>query len=508
MTFETYAAEWFDRRDFFGNAWKENRRVLKMYILPVIGSLELKDIDEKHIDEIFLNERLVHKQKKFADLVFRILSSIFDELMDRRLILKDPVLHIYDPVILINEKTILEGQVDVALTCRSSFSIVSCMWLKQRHYKPVTYNLYCHFLTHFIHPFIGRKPIGLVDHNNIRRVYTYFNTVTPNETWVGQIHLVMRMVFDYALEMNLIRTDPMLKISDPHLKPCIELDREKKNAVRAVFNKYGIRSSRSVRLSQELFRIMSTNDEYQNRSGIPKDTITFGEVYERWFAYTREGVLAANTARSAASSMRTYILPNIGSKPIQEVSPADLSAIMNVFALMGHDNDYYITSKLRSLFDYAVTKGYVSKNIAADMKSSEGKGAEKYILSDEEIRIFLNICNEADSVYGCLLGFLLCTGLRISEGLAVSFKNLDPELNTLKITNQIHNKRLIEATKTRRGRKIRLSGAAVFFLDKAKGIQQTFAQDPYYCNEYGLIFTAEDGSPLSRSIVIKNIYNI
>lgn len=73
MTFETYAAEWFDRRDFFGNAWKENRRVLKMYILPVIGSLELKDIDEKHIDEIFLNAicTLCRTQMRFGADILR-----------------------------------------------------------------------------------------------------------------------------------------------------------------------------------------------------------------------------------------------------------------------------------------------------------------------------------------------------------------------------------------------------------------------------------------------------
>ena len=43
---------------------------------------------------------------------------------------------------------------DVELTEKSPFVDVSCMWLKGQEYRPVTYNLYYHFLSAFIHPSI------------------------------------------------------------------------------------------------------------------------------------------------------------------------------------------------------------------------------------------------------------------------------------------------------------------------------------------------------------------
>ena len=82
-----------------------------------------------------------------------MLLRLFDELMELRLISQNPVLHIYNPVVLANEKLILAGK-DVELTEKSLFVAVSCMWLKNQDYKPVTYNLYYHFLTAFVYPFI------------------------------------------------------------------------------------------------------------------------------------------------------------------------------------------------------------------------------------------------------------------------------------------------------------------------------------------------------------------
>lgn len=144
---------------------------------------------------------------------------------------------------------------NVELTGKSPFVDVSCMWLKGQGYRPVTYNLYYHFLNAFIHPFIGKKPIGLVGQNNIRRIYRYFNTVNTNETWIGQIHLVMRMIFQYAIDHGLLTTNPLLNIDDPHLEPILVLSREKKNAVRAAFGKYGFRKHRPRELSRALYNM-------------------------------------------------------------------------------------------------------------------------------------------------------------------------------------------------------------------------------------------------------------
>lgn len=140
----------------------------------MIGGKEITEVTEENIDRIFTQERLFNRKGDFMERTFRTLDTIFEEMVCENLIPANPVLHIYDPVVLSHEKVIL-GRADVELTAKSPFVDVSCMWLKGKGYKPVTYNLYYHFLTGFIHPFIGKKPIGLVDQNNIKRIYTYFN---------------------------------------------------------------------------------------------------------------------------------------------------------------------------------------------------------------------------------------------------------------------------------------------------------------------------------------------
>ena len=279
MTFEIYARDWLDRQTFSKAIRKTNRQSVD-YICKAIGELEIEDISESDIDQIFYNEQLFRRQIDFTERTFRVLNKIFDEIREKGLRVSDLVLHIYCPVVLSHEKLILD-KLDVELTDRSPFVDVSCMWLKSKGYKPVTYNLYYHFLHAFIHPFIGKKPIGLVDQNNIRQIYKYFNTVNTNETWIGQIHLVMRMVFQYAIDKGLIQTNPMMKINDPHLEPILELNREQKNAVRAAFNAYGFRRTKLKELSHELYRILHVDEDYENRDGIRKNRITFRDMAQK-----------------------------------------------------------------------------------------------------------------------------------------------------------------------------------------------------------------------------------
>ncbi len=507
MTFETYAREWLERQNFIKSTHKTSRQSLEVYTFPVIGDMEIAQIKDDDIDRIFLQERLFRRKGDFMERIFRILDTILGELLEKDLISSDPVIHIYSPIVFSHERMILGGE-DVELTCKSPFVDVSCMWLKNQGYKPVTYELYYHFLKAFIHPFIGKKSIGLVDHNNVRQIYTYFNTVNTNETWIGQIHLVMRMVFQDAIEKGLIATNPMLNINDPRLEPILVLDKKKKNAVRTAFNKYGFRKRNLKELASELYRILHTREEFHNREGIRKNNIKFREVYDGWHRNTQDRVLSDATALSSYHSMDIYILPNIGDKAIQEVSPADLETITKVFALMGNTADFYILSKLRSLYDYAVRNGIVTENIAYRLKSANNKAAEKLILSDAEIKEFLALCDEQETMYGFLFATVLCSGLRIREGMAVSYDFIDPELKTLRIQNQVKDGKVVPATKTRRGRKMRLSRTGMAFLEAARDLQKRYEQDGQFHNEYNILFTTETGRPLSYTNINRKMDQI
>ena len=506
MIFEEYARDWLERQNLTKSTRKYTRQGLEVYSFPVIGEKEITEVTEDDIDQIFIQERLFKRKGDFIERTFRMLDTIFEEMVYRNLIPANPVLHIYCPVVFSHEKLILGG-FDAALTERSPFVDVSCMWLKGQNYGTVTYDLYYRFLRSFIHPFIGKKPIGLVDQNNILRIYTYFNTVNTNETWIGQIHLVMRMVFQFAIDKGLIQNNPMMKINDPHLEPILILNKAQKNAVRAAFGKYGFRKRYLKELSHKLYTILQKHQEFENRDGIRKNNITVREVYEQWYRNTQEVVLAKNTSSSAFHSMDIYVLPNIGDIAIQKVSLSDLQTLLDVFALMGNTSDWYLIARLRSLYDYAKEKGCVSSNIALSLRSVNNPAKEKLILSDDEIKEFLTVCKDLP-VYGSLFAVTLCAGLRIREAMAVSENCIDPDLNTLKIQSQIYDGVLIPATKTRRGRKVRLSKTAIEFIEQAKNIRSDYEMRENYRNRYHLLFTTPEGNPLSYTNINRKLDEI
>lgn len=506
MKFEENARDWLARQTLSKDMHKTTRQSMD-YICDAIGEKEISDIEEADIDQIFFNVSLFHRQIDFMERTFRVLNSLFDEMIELRIIRNDPVLHIYCPVVLSHEKLIL-GRIDVELTEKSPFVDVSCMWLKKQGYMPVTFNLYNHFLNAFIHPFIGKKPIGLIDQNNIRRIYTYFNTLNTNETWIGQMHLVMRMVFQYAMDKTLISANPLMKINDPHLEPLLELDRGQKNAVRVAFGKFGFRKTKLRQLSKELYGVLHTEVAYNNRDGIRANDITFRTVFEQWHLNTQDGVLAEATSKSSFHSMDVYLLPNIGDKPIQKISVTDLRTVLNVYSLMGNTSDWYIIAKVRSLYDYAIEKGYVSENLGYQLKSANHPAAVKYVLSDTEIQEFFMCCDEMYSMYSFMFAVILCTGLRIREAMALACDQVDYELKTVRIQSIIKNGKLVPTVKTRRGRKIKLSRTALAYMEAAKNLRQEYQQNPNYFNEYGLVFTTEEGKPLSYTNINRKLDEI
>ena len=65
---------------------------MEVYAFPVIGQLEIADITENDIDEIFFSERLFNRKGDFMERVFRVLLDVFDELVEEQVIQKSPVI--------------------------------------------------------------------------------------------------------------------------------------------------------------------------------------------------------------------------------------------------------------------------------------------------------------------------------------------------------------------------------------------------------------------------------
>ena len=105
MKFEEYARDWLNRQDLIKSTLKTTRQALEIYCFPAIGDIDIANITESDIERVFINRRLLNRRGDFIERVMRVLTAIFDEIMERQIIKRDPVLHIYCPVVLSHEKT-------------------------------------------------------------------------------------------------------------------------------------------------------------------------------------------------------------------------------------------------------------------------------------------------------------------------------------------------------------------------------------------------------------------
>lgn len=107
---------------------------------------------------------------------------------------------------------------------------------------------------------------------------------------------------------------------------------------------------------------------------------------------------------------------------------------------------------VRMIFRYAIVNGYISSNPAEYIKSPKGKQKqERQPLTREEItRVENNVLHE----FGFLAYFLLYTGLRKGEALALTYGDIDIKNNRIKINKSIEyisNRPNVKAPKTESG---------------------------------------------------------
>lgn len=109
-------------------------------------------------------------------------------------------------------------------------------------------------------------------------------------------------------------------------------------------------------------------------------------------------------------------------------------------------------SVIKMIFRHAVINKYVDEDPSFYIKAVKGKQTEERLpLTTDEVNI---VANSIDCTFGFLAYFLLYTGLRKGEALALQFKDIDFENNFINITKSVYfysNKPIIKPPKTRAG---------------------------------------------------------
>lgn len=149
---------------------------------------------------------------------------------------------------------------------------------------------------------------------------------------------------------------------------------------------------------------------------------TVAEAAEQWLTERVDGRL--KNAEPIRSYVERVIIPELGSRRVRDVEPADVGGIVRAFrdqtALKlkakagGRPAARALLGLLKMVFGYCVANGWIARSPAAQITVAIVGGPDKArarVLSDDEIKVVL----KTDAAEGPVLRFLLATGLRIGE---------------------------------------------------------------------------------------------
>ena len=94
-----------------------------------------------------------------------------------------------------------------------------------------------------------------------------------------------------------------------------------------------------------------------------------------------------------------------------------------------------VRSLYRMIFDYAVANNHAKYNPVTSVKLPRGlKQGKRTAPTDDEIKI---ICRNIDQPFGLFPFFLLCTGMRKSEALALTWGDIDFKNKEISVTKSL-----------------------------------------------------------------------
>lgn len=162
---------------------------------------------------------------------------------------------------------------------------------------------------------------------------------------------------------------------------------------------------------------------------------TLREVAESWERAHREEI-----EQRTWNNYRPHladILSRHGGTPITDVGALDVANHLTAAKARGYSATVVnsIRSIYRMIFDHAICKGYAQYNPVTSVRLPKGlKKGKRSAPDDSIVRL---ICSNTDAPFGFFPFFLLCTGMRKSEALALTWGDIDFQLCQISVTKSI-----------------------------------------------------------------------
>jgi integrase len=159
---------------------------------------------------------------------------------------------------------------------------------------------------------------------------------------------------------------------------------------------------------------------------------TFKDVADAWWE-EKEDTVSPNSVHGMKTGKK-YAVEAFGDKPVTEITPHDVVQYLRRFSAKDYSQKTIANKKtvLKSIFDYAFLAGDIDRNPCADLPSIRGKAKEpRQPASDADIALIEQHKN--DSNIARMYYFMLYTGLRRGEAVALQYKHIDRKAMTARV---------------------------------------------------------------------------
>ena len=209
----------------------------------------------------------------------------------------------------------------------------------------------------------------------------------------------------------------------------------------------------------ELTRLVAQNAA---GDGIDPSKETLAEFAERWDRDWISLNLSAKSLERYRQILRLYAIPHIGAVPMQKLRAAHLAELYaNLLRTGGHKGRPlaaatvgYTHRVLHRMLGHAATWGVVATNVAALVRPPPVTESEIMILTEEQIGAMLR--HLEGRTLRPIVSFLLGTGARRGEALALRWKDVDFDNGIVRIERSLEQTKAglrFKSPKSRHGRR-------------------------------------------------------
>lgn len=207
------------------------------------------------------------------------------------------------------------------------------------------------------------------------------------------------------------------------------------------------------------------------------NSLTVGEWADKWIKLYKSDKSDA-TQDMYKTTLKLYIKPHIGNIKLKNLRQVD---IINILNEMDKKNitrrKEWTLLTIRQILQTAVENEYIYKNVASGIKIKKYKSPEKKPISDDVIARIRKLSENDFDMF--MLLFMIYTGVRREELVALQYKDIDIENKVININKAIHyknNQAIIKSTKNEDNRKIPILN---ILYDKLSSLKKAHKSNEY-----------------------------